>query len=102
MTYLHIPVDFQTPLVSEYELFAAAMKQAPQAKTLLHCQVNFRATAFSLLYRVIEQGVPLKEAKAVMNSIWTPNAAWTQFILAVLEKNGIDSACDGCDWTPSE
>ena len=102
MTYLHIPVDFQTPLVSEYELFAAAMKQAPEAKTLLHCQVNFRATAFSLLYRVIELGVPLKEAKAAMNAIWTPNAAWTEFLLTALDKYDIDPDCDGCDWTPAE
>lgn len=102
MEYLHIPVDFGAPLPSEFEAFAAAMNRDPDRKTLLHCQVNYRATAFALLYRVLHQDVPLPEAKAAMNSIWTPNAVWTQFLLDVLETNGVDPNCEGCDWTPAE
>ena len=102
MRYLHIPVDFQAPQRQEYELFAAAMALAPEANTLLHCQVNFRATAFAMLYRVLELGVPLAEAKAAMNSVWTPNTVWTEFLLDVLGHYGIDPQCDGCDWTPAE
>lgn len=102
MAYLHIPVDFGAPQVSEFEQFAAAMQTAPAAKTLLHCQVNFRATAYSLLYRVLFEDVPLAEAKADMNRIWTPNKVWTDFIFEVLRRNEVDPDCDGCDWTPVE
>ena len=102
MEYLHIPVDFGAPLISEFEAFAAAMARDPGKKTLLHCQVNYRATAFAMLFRVLYQDVPLAEAKAAMNRIWTPNAVWTRFILDVLEANDIDPNCEGCDWTPSE
>ena len=44
----------------------------------------------------------IAEAKADMNSIWTPNETWRDLIFAVLEDNGLSPHCDGCDWTPAE
>lgn len=99
MEYLHIPVDWEAPTVSDFYLFAGAMQRAPQRKTLLHCQVNFRASAFGFLYRVIHEGVPLAEAKADMNSVWTPDETWRDLIFAVLADNGISPNCSGCDWS---
>jgi len=101
MSYLQIPVDWKTPKKSEYQLFAQSMLLEPGRKALLHCQANFRASSFALLYRVLELKVPLAQAKADMNSIWTPNSVWTTFILDVLQDNGVDPNCDGCDWTAS-
>ncbi len=98
MEYVHIPVEFAAPSRNDFYLFAAVMRQAPTKKTLLHCQVNFRASAFSLLYRVIYLDVPIAAAKEDMNSVWTPNEVWTQFIFDVLEENGISPHCDVCDW----
>ncbi|MEM7280631.1 MAG: protein tyrosine phosphatase family protein [Pseudomonadota bacterium] len=102
MEYLHIPVEWDQPTVSDFDLFVGAMQRGDSKKTLLHCQVNFRASAFALLYRVIHLGVPLSQAKKDMNSVWTPNKTWTNLILQVLAKNDIDANCDGCDWTPGE
>ncbi|MGI9328641.1 MAG: protein tyrosine phosphatase family protein [Pseudomonadales bacterium] len=102
MSYVHIPVVWNAPQKSDFELFAASVQQAPTQKTLLHCQVNFRASAFALLYRVIYEQVPLASAKADMNSVWTPDATWTAFIKSVLQAHNIDSECEGCDWTPGE
>lgn len=101
MTYLHLPVDWDAPRRSDFELYAAAMQLAPEQRTLLHCQVNFRASAFAMLYRVLYEEVPLATAKADMNSVWTPDATWTRFILETLKARGIASDCDGCDWTPA-
>lgn len=101
MSYLHIPVEWDAPAVEEFDLFAAFMSQDRDAPTLLHCQVNARATAFSFLYRVIHQNVPVAEAKADMNTVWQPNETWRDFIFAVLARHGISPQCDGCDWTPS-
>ena len=67
-----MPVDFQNPLPDEFYAFADAMERNKQKKTLLHCQVNARATAFSFLYRVIFEDVALAEAKADMNTVWQP------------------------------
>lgn len=98
--YLHIPVDFNQPLLTDFYAFADAMQRAPDKKTLLHCQVNFRASTFSFLYRVIYEGVPVDVAKADMNTVWQPNAVWRDFVFAVLAEHGISPDCPGCDWTP--
>ena len=100
MGYLHIPVDFDNPQIDEFETFATYLLGAPDKKTLLHCQVNYRATAFSFLYRVIYDGVAVAEAKADMNTVWQPDAVWRDFIFAVLDDHDISPVCEGCDWTP--
>ena len=100
MEYMQVPVDFSNPLPSDFYAFADSMRRAPEKKTLLHCQVNARATAFSFLYRVIYQDVPVAQAKADMNSVWQPNEVWRDFIFEVLEQNAISPDCPDCDWTP--
>lgn len=100
MDYLHIPVDFNNPTVRDFNAFADAMQREPESKTILHCQVNARATAFSLLYRVVYQGVSLAQAKEDMNTVWQPNAVWRDFIFDVLAAHDISNECEECDWTP--
>ena len=99
MEYMQVPVDFQNPLPDEFYAFADAMERNKQKKTLLHCQVNYRATAFSFLYRVIFEDVALAEAKADMNTVWQPNEVWRDFIFDVLTQNDINPNCEECDWT---
>ena len=98
MDYVQIPVVWASPTIADYESFAAVMQRDPEKKTLLHCQVNFRASAFAFLYRVLDEGVPLAVAKADMNSVWEPNDTWRQLIFDVLEANDVSPECDGCDW----
>lgn len=102
MDYVHIPVEFGAPTKSDFYTFAAIMEQQPEKKTLLHCQVNFRASAFSLLYRVIYQGVAIEDAKEDMNSVWSPNDIWRKFIFDVLQDNNVSPYCDVCDWNIAE
>lgn len=100
MEYLHIPVEWTAPTPSDFYLFAGAMQRAPEKKTLLHCQANYRASAFSFLYRVLYEDIPVAEAKRDLNEIWSPNETWRDLIFAVLDEHGISPHCDGCDWTP--
>lgn len=102
MEYMQIPVDFSNPLPSEFYAFADSMQRNQGKKTLLHCQVNARATAFSFLYRVIYEDVPVAQAKEDMNSVWQPNEVWRDFIFEVLEQNDRSPECPGCDWTPPQ
>jgi protein tyrosine phosphatase (PTP) superfamily phosphohydrolase (DUF442 family) len=102
MEYLHIPVSFDAPLAEEFYIFADSMERYTAKKTLLHCQVNARATAFSFLYRVVYQGVAIKDAKADMNTVWQPNQIWKEFIFAILDENNIEPECDECDWSTTE
>ncbi|MEX0964466.1 MAG: protein tyrosine phosphatase family protein [Pseudohongiellaceae bacterium] len=100
MEYMHVPVSFDNPLPDDFYAFADSMQRNTGKKTLLHCQVNARATAFSFLYRVIFEDVPVAEAKADMNTVWQPNQVWRDFIFTVMAQNGVSPECEGCDWTP--
>ena len=99
MEYMQVPVDFSNPLPDEFYAFADAMERNKDKKTLLHCQVNARATAFSFLYRVIYDDISISEAKADMNTVWQPNEVWRDFIFEILANNEIDPNCASCDWT---
>lgn len=100
MEYMHVPVTFDNPLPDDFYAFADSMQRNTDKKTLLHCQVNARATAFSFLYRVIHEDISITEAKADMNTVWQPNEVWRDFIFEVLAQNDISPDCEGCDWTP--
>ena len=98
MDYVQIPVLWSAPTRADFESFAAVMQRDPGAKTLLHCQVNFRASAFAFLYRVLYEGVAVAEAKADMDGVWSPDDTWRNLIFETLEANGISPDCDGCNW----
>jgi protein tyrosine phosphatase (PTP) superfamily phosphohydrolase (DUF442 family) len=100
MEYMQVPVAFDNPLPDEFYAFADSMQRNTGKKTLLHCQVNARASAFSFLYRVIYEQVPVAEAKADMNTVWQPNEVWRDFIFEVMAQNNLSPECEGCDWTP--
>lgn len=102
MEYMQVPVSFDNPLPDDFYAFADSMRRNTDKKTLLHCQVNARATAFSFLYRVIYEGVPVAEAKADMNTVWQPNEVWRDFIFTVMAQNDVSPECEGCDWTPPQ
>ncbi len=99
MDYLHIPVDWNNPTARDFYTFADAMQRDKQMKTLLHCQINARATAFSFLYRVIYEGASVADAKADMNTVWKPNEVWRDLIFAILAENGKSAECETCDWS---
>jgi protein tyrosine phosphatase (PTP) superfamily phosphohydrolase (DUF442 family) len=102
MDYVQIPVDWETPTTNDFYAFAGTMETGPARKTLLHCQVNYRASAFSFLYRVIYQGVSVADAKRDLNDVWQPNETWKEYIFKVLDENNIAAECDGCDWSSAK
>ena len=98
MDYVQIPVDWEAPAKSDFYAFSGVMEQEPRKKTLVHCQVNFRASSFSFLYRVIFEHADMEQAKEDLNSIWVPNAIWRRFIFDILEENGRSPDCETCLW----
>ena len=58
--------------------------------TLVHCEVNFRASVFGFLYQVIYLGTPSEEAQSLLTSIWIPNETWETFITYVLAEKGFE------------
>ena len=102
MDYVHIPVIWNAPAKADFYAFADVRNRESDRKTLLHCQVNYRASAFAFLYRVLYQNISIAEAKADMNTIWQPNKTWTNFIFEILQENEISPHCEGCSWVMEE
>ena len=102
MDYAHIPVDFMNPTLRDFQQLAALMQLEPDQNTLVHCQINLRASAFSFLYRIIYEDVPVNTALENMHSVWAPNDVWFNFIQTVASHHDIDLFCDSCDWRGRE
>lgn len=88
LAYVNIPVDFERPALRDFELFSGMMKASAGKNVLVHCQANFRGASFVFLYSVIHENVPLQEAAAKLNAIWSPNAVWKKFIRETLARYG--------------
>ena len=99
MEFVHVPVDWEAPSKTDFYLLAGAVEWESHKKTLIHCQVNFRASAFSFLYRVLYNDVDMGDAKTDLDSVWVPNETWRTFIFSILEENGRSPHCDTCLWT---
>ena len=46
MSYHYIPVDWENPTAEDFAQFAQTMTQLADEKRLIHCQANYRVTAF--------------------------------------------------------
>ena len=91
-TYVNIPVNWQKPTYEDFELFSAVMNGARDRKVLVHCQLNMRASAFTFLYRVIEEHVPPEQAMEALRAVWIPRDQWATFTADELKRHNIDFA----------
>ena len=78
--YVHIPVEWNAPQLSDLERFFAAMQEREDKRIFVHCAANMRATAFLFLYRTLIAGEDAKAPAATMARIWEPNPTWQDFI----------------------
>lgn len=80
--YRQIGVDFNAPTVENFADFCAAMSDYSGQKILVHCAVNYRASAFYALYANRHRGWSQQQARAFMESIWQPSEfpAWQRLI----------------------
>lgn len=90
LQFIHIPVEWDSPSPADFAAFAAVMQSHGSSRTLVHCEVNFRASVFGFLYQVLHEGADLDEALSQMQSIWVPNDTWEAFIVRVMSDEGVD------------
>ena len=88
LEFVQIPVAWDAPTTGDFDTFAAVMRATE--RTLVHCEVNFRASVFGFLYQVIYLGTPVEEAQSLLTSIWIPNETWETYIVSVLADEGFD------------
>lgn len=72
LAYVHIPVDWEEPRVSDVRMFFDVMEANRDRNVFVHCFANMRASAFVYLYRSLVEGVPDEEARATMHAVWDP------------------------------
>ena len=83
--YVHIPVDFQHPAVSDFHAFARALDAAQGKKTHIHCAANYRVSAFYAHYARAHKHWSETEAESFIHSLWEPQdySGWPEFIAAL-------------------
>ena len=89
MQYINIPVIWNTPTKDGLDRFMDIMDESQDKKILVHCQANFRATAFVALYRILRQGWNADAAMAGMHKIWDAEdyPIWKMFIEDNLKRS---------------
>lgn len=82
MDYYWIPVEWGRPQRDDFEQFEALMQRLGDVKVLVHCQANFRATAFYSLYALKHLGWSELQAEQLRSTIWQVSdyPVWEQFI----------------------
>ena len=80
MTYTQIPVIFEAPQIEEAARFCDLITFNAKRKIFVHCVANKRAACFVYLYRVLCTDADEAEARRTLESVWTPDAIWEEFI----------------------
>jgi len=89
MQYVNIPVIWTTPTKDGLDRFMDLMDENKDKRILVHCQANFRATAFVALYRILRQSWSAEDAMAGMHQIWDTedHPIWKMFIEENLQRS---------------
>jgi hypothetical protein len=67
----------------------AAMDANKDKKIHVHCEANFRASAFITIYRILRLGWKPEDAFTVMHTIWDEDAypVWKMFIEDAIKRS---------------
>lgn len=88
MDYIHIPVPFAAPDLSQLQAFSEAMRQHATQPVFIHCFHNKRVPVFVALYRIRCLGWDPAQALTQMRQVWVPDEVWQRFIEEVLTACG--------------
>jgi protein tyrosine phosphatase (PTP) superfamily phosphohydrolase (DUF442 family) len=80
MTYEHIPVIWQHPVLANLETFFATMARHAGRRIYVHCAANKRVSVFVFLYRVLRLGWKPEDAHPDLYAVWSPDPTWQAFI----------------------
>ena len=93
MKYINIPVNWSTPTKDGLDKFMDAMDEHKDKIILVHCEANFRASAFVAMYRILRLRWKDEDAFGLMHKIWNEDAfpVWKMFIEGMVKKSGENS-----------
>jgi protein tyrosine phosphatase (PTP) superfamily phosphohydrolase (DUF442 family) len=80
--YLNIPVIWRAPESEKLIQFMDEMDAHAGEKIHVHCEANYRASAFIMMYRVLRLGWKKEDAVPIMEKMWNPEdfPVWQKFI----------------------
>ena len=90
--YRHLPIAWAAPGLDQLDAFITLMEAARGRATLVHCQANYRVTAFYGLYAQARLGWTEAQADALIDRIWSANPGyrmddtWKAFIAQARER----------------
>jgi len=89
MEYINIPVNWGTPTRDGLNIFMDKMEVNSGKKIHVHCEANFRASAFIAIYRILRLGWEEENAFEMMHKIWDEDAypVWKLFIEDAIKRS---------------
>jgi len=74
--------------VDDYLAFQAWLDARRTDRVLAHCAMNWRASLFCVLYRVLREGRDPAQAREDVLGVWEPDPVWTDLAARVLAAGG--------------
>ena len=85
MSYIHIPVDFENPKISDLKLFLNVLQALGANKVWIHCAKNYRVSAFMYVYHKYILHTPFEQIDLSIFDMWQPSLAWQELMKVQLE-----------------
>ena len=85
MSYIHIPVDFENPKISDLKLFLNVLQALGANKVWIHCAKNYMVSAFMYVYHKYILHTPFEQIDLSIFDMWQPSLVWQELIKVQLE-----------------
>lgn len=85
MSYIHIPVNFENPKISDLKLFLNILQSLGANKVWIHCAKNYRVSAFMYVYHKYILNTPFEEIDLTIFDIWKPSLIWQELMKVSIE-----------------
>ncbi len=87
--WTNVPVVWSDPKAEDFDKFRKVMASHAGEHVMVQCAANYRASAMTYLYRVLEDDVPEPEARKGITAIWDPDEyeTWREFIDEMIAAN---------------
>ncbi|MDD2292507.1 MAG: protein tyrosine phosphatase family protein [Aliarcobacter sp.] len=85
MSYIHIPVDFENPKLSDLKLFLNILQALGANKVWIHCAKNYRVSAFMYVYHKYILHTPFEQIDLSIFDMWQPSSVWQELMKVQLE-----------------
>jgi protein tyrosine phosphatase (PTP) superfamily phosphohydrolase (DUF442 family) len=88
--FISLPFPPDGPSEAQYLAVAQALARVRDRRTLVHCQVNWQASTFVFLQRVIVRKENPDLAYESVAKVWSPSGPWRELVVTQLRKHHID------------